>query len=111
MNKKIVSSLVVLGVVALPVLALAAFNSPTEPGGTITNIDSLWAKVLSFIWPVVIGLSVIMVIVAAITFMTAGGDPEKVASARQALIWAIVGIVVAILAYSIPNIITVAIGG
>ena len=109
--KKITLSLVTLGMIALPVLALAAFTIPAEPTGGFANFGQVFGKILSLIWPVVAGLAAVMIIVAAIVFITANGDPEKIATARQALIWAIVGLVVAILAYSIPYIVKTVIGG
>jgi NAD/NADP transhydrogenase beta subunit len=46
-----------------------------------------------------------MFIVAGILFLTSMGDPGKLATARAAVIWAVVGVVVAIIAFSIINIV------
>lgn len=43
---------------------------------------------------------------AAFNYLTAGGDQAKVKKASQMLIYAVVGIVVAILAFSISTIVT-----
>ena len=58
------------------------------------------------IWPVFFGLSVIMFIYAGILFVAAGGDPSKISSAKKAVLWAIVGIIVAIAGFSATNIIS-----
>lgn len=42
-------------------------------------------------------LAVVMVILAALQFVREGGDPVKVSEARHKLIWAVVGIGVALL--------------
>lgn len=51
------------------------------------------------IFSVIVGIiAVIMVIIAGVKFMTSGGESSKVAAAKQALIYAIIGIVVVALA-------------
>ncbi len=59
--------------------------------------DSIQAiiKIISYIAGIV---AVIMIIVSGFRFMTSGGDSGKVASARNALIYALVGIAVVVLA-------------
>lgn len=50
----------------------------------------------------VVGVAaVIMIVVSGIKFMTAGGDPGAVKSARSNLIYALVGLVVVVLAQAI----------
>lgn len=70
-------------------------------------IDRLLDKV---VWPIFLGLVVIMFIWAGVLFLTAQGDPGKIGAARKAVIWAVVGVMVGFLAFSavtlIRNIIT-----
>lgn len=47
--------------------------------------------------------AVIMIIVGGMRFMTAGGDPQSVAKARGTLTYAIVGLIVAIIAQAIVS--------
>lgn len=54
-----------------------------------------------FIWILII-LSVIMVLVAAFDYITAGDDTEKTTRGRKRLTYAAVGIAIAIIAYGIP---------
>jgi hypothetical protein len=52
----------------------------------------------------IIGIAaVIMIIISAIKFTTSGGDSNSVSSAKSTLIWAIVGLVVAVLAQVIVS--------
>lgn len=46
--------------------------------------------------------AVIMIVVAAFQFVGAGGDPNSVSQARSKLIWAAVGISIAVLAKGVP---------
>ncbi len=89
-----------------PVIALAAFD-PGPPPAPLADISvtGLMNKILDFIWPLFIGFAVIMFIAAGFLFLTSMGDATKVAAARQSLLWAIVGVIVGILAFSIPLII------
>ncbi len=45
-----------------------------------------------------VAVAVIMVILAALQFVREGGNPEKMSEARQKLIWAAVGVGVALMA-------------
>lgn len=47
-------------------------------------------------------ISVIMIVLAGLQFITGGGDPAAISAARTKLIWAAVGIGVALLARGLP---------
>lgn len=52
----------------------------------------------------VVGIAaVIVIIVSGLRFITAGGNPQSVSSARDSILYAVIGLVVAILAYAIVN--------
>ena len=77
----------------------------------MNSIPEIIENLLNWVvWPVFFGLSVIMFIYAAILFVSAGGDPSKISGAKSAVIWAIVGIVVAIAAFSAEGIIRAILG-
>lgn len=48
-------------------------------------------------------ISVIMLIVGGIRYVVSGGDSSAVAAAKNTILYAIVGVVVAILAYAVVN--------
>jgi len=102
-TKKIITSLAVLGVLVSPVLALG-YESPGTPAEV--TLDAFITNILKLVWEITAGLAAIMFIVAGILFITAQGDPTKLGTARQALIWAVVGVAVAIIAFSLVKIIT-----
>lgn len=104
MNKKI-SFAVSAALLMLPVAALA-FNAGAVPEpNTGLDVNALINIVLGIFWPIAVAFFVIMFILASFMFFTARGDAEKVAEARQFVIWGIVGVAVAFLAFSIPFII------
>ena len=65
-------------------------------GGVITNITN----VLLF---VVGALAVIMIIVGGIRYATSGGNATSVTSAKNTILYAIVGLVIAFLAFAAVN--------
>lgn len=108
--KKSIIILFVASLLVLPIMASAVVIGE-PPAGGIGDVPSLINRILTPVWQIFVGLAVIMIIVAGILFLTAAGSPEKIAQARQALIWGIVGIVVGVLAFSITAIIKTAVGG
>ena len=82
---------VILAIVAIPSICNAA-------GLTIGAL--LGAFVNNVVWPLAAGATVIFWIWTGLLFLLAQGDPAKLSTARHALIWAVAGTVVIILAYS-----------
>ena len=64
--------------------------------GVITTISNTMLFIVGL-------LAVIMIIYAGIRFVTAHGDEKQVESARQTIIYSVVGLIVAILAYALVN--------
>ncbi len=103
----------VLSLTALSPMIAAAVEFPSNfkdltkdiPQGA-SGITGLLSKIAGWFGLIVLGVSVIMILYAAFQFLTAGGDAEKVTSARNTLIYALVGIAVALLAYGAPNFIS-----
>jgi len=94
-----------MGVAVLsPLLTLAAFDPGAEPV-PLTGVNTVIGKITGVIWPIFMGLALIMLIVAGFLFLTSNGEPDKLKTARAALIWSVVGIIVGILAYSIPGVV------
>lgn len=59
---------------------------------------------------VVGALSVIMLIWGGIRYIVSGGDSKKVTDAKNTILYAIIGLVIAVLAYAIVNFVLNAIG-
>ena len=81
--------------------SLAECNLPQEAAG-----DSLMTRVTKVINLVLgaIGLvAVVVIIIGGISFITSQGDSSKVTKARNTILYGIVGLVIALLAYAIVN--------
>ena len=72
----------------------------------MNTLPVIITNVLTLLWQIVAGLTVVMIIFAGFLFLTSVGDPSKITKAKAAVLWAVVGLVVCILAYSIPSIIS-----
>lgn len=72
-------------------------------GGTEADLQANVQNILStvFVWMGII--SVIVIIIGGIKYMTSQGDPGKVKSAKDTILYAIIGLVVSVLAYAIVN--------
>ena len=110
MNKKLIVSASTISLLLLPLAASAFINPGAAPIQQNLSIVGIINNVLQVIWPIFIGFAVIMLIWAGFLFLTARGEEEKAKQARQAVIWAVVGIAVGIIAFSLPLIIRNSLG-
>lgn len=86
--KKILLVLVLVGFLALPVIGLAQVDVIT---GKITALTNLLKTILY-------AIAGLFIVLAAFNFITAAGDLEKVKSARNYVVYALVGVIVAVMA-------------
>ncbi|OGD93918.1 hypothetical protein A2697_04950 [Candidatus Curtissbacteria bacterium RIFCSPHIGHO2_01_FULL_41_44] len=73
------------------------------------SAQGLIGKIISEFLPVVLGIAgfitVIVIIISGIQFITSGGNPEAAAAARGRLTFAVIGFVIIILAFAILQIV------
>jgi len=62
---------------------------------SVTSVVKTVLNVMSFIVGII---AVIMLVVAGIRFMTSGGDPQATSGARNTILYAVIGIVIVIMA-------------
>jgi len=90
-----------------PASALAAITAPIS---TVQQLINLLCVTFGWMFYGLIALSLIMIVVAAFNYTTAGGEAEKVSKANKMILYAAVGIAVALLAKGIPLIVANFIG-
>ncbi len=77
-------------------------TSPSWACVTIDNIlDILRGILRDFIIPLLGAIAVLMFIIGAYSYLTAYGNEEKAEKGKKTIVWAIVGIVVTLLAFAI----------
>lgn len=96
---------------ALPLLTFAQIptgpgpQTPPAPITTMAGVTGVICVAINWIFTFLIILTVVFVLVAAFKYLTSGGDPEKAKSAQHTLLYAIIAVVVAIIAKGVPSIV------
>ncbi|KKR46641.1 MAG: hypothetical protein A3A97_03860 [Candidatus Terrybacteria bacterium RIFCSPLOWO2_01_FULL_40_23] len=72
---------------------------------TFTEFIALICKAGNWFFTGVMAIALMMILVAAFYFLTGGGNPQNIEKAKQTLLYAIVGVIVAILPKAIIAII------
>lgn len=76
-------------------------NSSSDGQDPVTGEDGILMNVIDILSIAVAVISVIIIIVAGMTMTLSGGDSGKVQSSRDAIIYAVVGIVVVVLSRAV----------
>jgi hypothetical protein len=116
MKNKIKKAAVSMSVTALtlPALALAQFAPPTGTGlqdGGSGGIMGIMKNFLNWILAIVGILGVLGFAIAGILYLTAAGDETRIATAKKAMTWSIVGVVVALLGVVVLKAVSTMLGG
>ncbi len=82
-----------------------AAPAPPTPITSASELRGLLCNIISWFIIFVLVISIIMVVVSAFDYVTAGDDTEKTTRARRRLTYAAVGIAVVLIAYGFPQII------
>lgn len=72
--------------------------------------NSIW-KMIQFALGILGGIAVLMIVIGGIKFATSAGDPAGVSSAKRTIIYAVIGLVVAIMASAIVLLVNNYFGG
>jgi hypothetical protein len=106
--KKLFLVLLTLGLLAGAAPAFAQGNLQGPPPG-ITSFQGfidVFDRIIQWLFIVLMILAVIFIILAAFSYLTAGGEEEKVKSAHQKIIYAVVAIAVAFLARGVQYVVS-----
>lgn len=69
---------------------------------TVGGIVNILENILRWVYTIFFIVAALFIIIAAFHYLTAQGNPEKVGSAKDMMIYAVVAIVIALIAMSIP---------
>jgi len=83
--------------------SIALLLTKVSPGGLPTpNADSHAIQViLGIVFGIIGGIALLMATISGLRYITSGGDPQKAANARNGLIFALVGLLIALSAEAI----------
>lgn len=98
--KKVITSIVTATLLVAPVIVLAQAEGPIEaPEWGDLEIccdeDSLLNNIADWLFVILIVIAAIAIIIAAYLFVTAAGDPDKTKKARDFVLYALIGVLVA----------------
>lgn len=105
-NKKLIplfTLTILLVFLVLPIIVEASGHPPI-------NVVAILGRVQTVFFNIFNGLIIIMVVWAGFLYLTARGEPSKVTAANKALIWAVVGVAVGLLANTISGIVAWLVG-
>jgi hypothetical protein len=105
MKKNTLLALALITLFLFPVIGLAIEPLGEDTLTTPVEIITLIENLTKYIFYGVMAIAVLFIIIAAFYFLTAAGNPDKITIARQMLIYALIGIAVALLAYALPYIV------
>jgi hypothetical protein len=79
------------------------FNDNANTCGSCCLLDTIYT-VTDWIFYLAVAVAVIFIILGAFSIITAGGSPEKVQSGRNYILYAIIGLIIGLMAKGIPAI-------
>lgn len=105
-QKKIFITLSLISSLPLICFAVSFTGGVVLPSDLGDALDNLFNFVFGFL----LAMAVIFIMLAAYNFVTGGGDPQKVETARNQILWAVIGLLLAglakALAISVANILS-----
>ena len=101
--KKLILGLVIAGFLLAPValtipgliIPLGAFAESPDKVIPNTDVMATLGNIADWLFYILIGVSVLFIVIAGFEYTTAQGDPEKIKSAGQKVLYALIGIIVA----------------
>ncbi len=109
-NKVLIFSLIINIIImglALPVFAQS--NTTEIESIEINSIDDILTiieNITSWMYRILLAIVVIFVLMAAFTYLTSSGNIDKIKKANNQLLYAAIAVVIAILSFSVSQIIT-----
>ena len=122
-NKKIIFALIICGLVLT--LMPAFVNATEEEGGVLVNplggteaspkgttdISTIIGKVIKAVLGIVGSIALLMFIYGGFLWLTSGGGKERIKKGKDILIWAIIGLVIIFLSYTLVEFVITALTG
>ena len=103
--KKLLTGIILASLLALPVVVGAQAEAAPE----VDIFDAL-ETLTNYLFTILLIVAVIFLIVAAFTFITASGDPDKVGKARNFVLYALIGVAVGVAARGLVSLVQLIMG-
>jgi uncharacterized membrane protein len=101
--KKYILNLIIISLLVFPLLALA---TPVEvPNLDAAEMIDALENLADWLFTILLITAVIFLVIAAFTFVTASGDPEKIIKARKFVLYALIGVGIGVASYGIISLV------
>lgn len=81
----------------------AACSKPSGAEADLFGEESIFTRIVNILLFIIGAVAVIMLIIGGIRYTLSGGKDAEVTAARNTILYAIIGIIVAFLAYAVVN--------
>ena len=109
----IIPAVSLFGASAVAPVSYAACSTPQEcasqgvdsaqTGGKNTDGGDIIQSIVNLLLYITGAVAVIMIVIGGIKYVTSGGDSSQTKSAKDTILYAVVGLIVAIVAYAVVN--------
>ncbi len=97
--------------VSVPSIATAQFavdeqiraDANLADGGANGDIVGGFSEIIKFLASILAVLAVLVIVIAGILYITSGGDDGRIQTAKNWILYAVIGLIVALLAWVIVN--------
>ncbi len=109
--KKVLATTAAVGLIAIPMIASAQGFAPVTPfeGTSTGTLIQAITNIVNALLTLAAVIAAIFVIIGGVRYITAQGDEDAVAAAKNTVIYAVIGIVVIALSAVVVNFIIAAI--
>ncbi|MCJ7786976.1 pilin [Patescibacteria group bacterium] len=74
------------------------------------SFEDLLNTIVNFIFWIAIAIAPLMIMIAAFFLLTAGGDPKRIDTAKQIILWTVIGLAIILLAKGLISVLRQIIG-
>lgn len=85
----------------------ASASQVCKGGGKLFGPDSIWNRILNTLTFIIGAVAVLMIVIGGLRYTLSGGDEKAVAAAKNTIIYAIVGLILAVMSNAIVNFVLV----
>lgn len=84
-----------------PYFVFAQAAKVPEKELTVDELYGIVVNVMNYFFSFALAIAVILIVIGGVTYMTAGGEEEKIATAKKRVIWGLVGALIIALAWGL----------
>lgn len=89
----------------MPILAAQSPQAENIEINNINDILKIINNIATWMYRIILAAAVIVVLIAAFTFLTSGDKPDSIKKAKNQILYAVIGVIIAIIAFSVSAIV------